>query len=199
MECPSGWAQGGYQVRVLAWLYLFHSMEIQLTACFLVSGHPTVFVGNIGDAIDEYTLFESFSQFNCSDSRIIRGEDGRCLGYGFVTIRTQEDAQAAVTAMDGQRLMGRPLRVSFAKSPRLTEPGAAAPPDPTTSRSRPPENTAPLDPKVVATQASDTNCTVHVGNLLGEDARRASGERHHAQAVNFLRSPPTVEVSKSSQ
>jgi RNA recognition motif-containing protein len=134
------------------------------------SGHSTVFVGNIGDSIDEYTLFESFSQYNCSDSRIIRGEDGRCLGYGFVTIRTQEDAQAAVTAMDGQRLMGRPLRVSFAKTPRLSETTGTAAPDPTTSKSRPPDNTTPLDPTVVATQASDTNCTVHVGNLLGEVA-----------------------------
>lgn len=53
------------------------------------SNHITVFVGNIGDAIDEYTLFEAFAQYNCSDSRIVRGDDGRCLGYGFVTIRTQ--------------------------------------------------------------------------------------------------------------
>lgn len=53
------------------------------------SSHITVFCGNIGDAIDEYTLFEAFAQYNCSDSRIVRGEDGRCLGYGFVTIRTQ--------------------------------------------------------------------------------------------------------------
>lgn len=53
------------------------------------SNHITVFCGNIGDAIDEYTLFEAFAQYNCSDSRIVRGEDGRCLGYGFVTIRTQ--------------------------------------------------------------------------------------------------------------
>lgn len=85
------------------------------------TNHPTVFVGNIGDQIDEYALFEAFSAYNCSDSRIIRGDDGRCLGYGFITIRTQEDAKAAVAAMDGQRLMGRPLRVSFAKTPRLSE------------------------------------------------------------------------------
>jgi RNA recognition motif-containing protein len=133
------------------------------------SGHPTVFVGNIGDSIDEYTLFEAFSQFNCSDSRIIRGEDGRCLGYGFVTIRTQEDAQAAVTAMDGQRLMGRPLRVSFAKTPRLSETTGTAASE-STSRSRPPDTSQPLDPDVVAGQASETNNTVHVGNLLGEVA-----------------------------
>jgi hypothetical protein len=53
------------------------------------SAHITVFCGNIGDQIDEYTLFEAFAQYNCSDSRIVRGDDGRCLGYGFVTIRTQ--------------------------------------------------------------------------------------------------------------
>ena len=53
------------------------------------SQHITVFCGNIGDQIDEYTLYEAFVQYNCSDSRIVRGDDGRCLGYGFVTIRTQ--------------------------------------------------------------------------------------------------------------
>jgi RNA recognition motif-containing protein len=60
-------------------------------------------------------------QYNCSDSRVVRGDDGRCLGYGFVTIRTQEDANAACTAMDGQRLMGRPLRVSLARTARHSE------------------------------------------------------------------------------
>ena len=58
------------------------------------SNHITVFCGNIGDAIDEYTLFEAFAQYNCSDSRIVRGDDGRCLGYGFVTIRTQVPTRA---------------------------------------------------------------------------------------------------------
>eukprot|EP00961_Rhodomonas_salina_P161545 2175331-Rhodomonas_salina.1 len=90
------------------------------------TGHVNVFVGNIGDAIDEYTLFEAFAQYNCSDSRIIRGDDGRCVGYGFVTIRQQEDANNAVTAMDGQRLMGRTLRVSLSRTPRLSDPSAAA-------------------------------------------------------------------------
>jgi len=63
------------------------------------SNHITVFVGNIGDAIDEYTLFEAFAQYNCSDSRVVRGDDGRCLGYGFVTIRTQ--VRNTVTAKSG--------------------------------------------------------------------------------------------------
>ena len=60
-----------------------------------------------------------------SDSRIIRGDDGRCLGYGFVTIRTQDDANKAVQEMDGNRLQGRPLRVSLSRTPRLSAPPAA--------------------------------------------------------------------------
>jgi RNA recognition motif-containing protein len=133
------------------------------------SGHPTVFVGNIGDAIDEYTLFEAFSQYNCSDSRIIRGDDGRCLGYGFVTIRTQEDAKAAVTAMDGHRLMGRPLRVSFAKTPRLSEAEglqSQATTGTSVSKGRAPDVVC-TNVEEIAKQSSDTNTTVHVGNLLG--------------------------------
>lgn len=134
------------------------------------AGHPTVFVGNIGDQIDEYTLFEAFSQYNCSDSRIIRGDDNRCLGYGFVTIRTQEDAKAAVSAMDGTRLMGRPLRVSFAKTPRLSEADGLQAQSTTgnVSKGRVPDviNT---NVDEVAKQSSETNTTVHVGNLLGEN------------------------------
>ena len=71
-----------------------------------------------------------------SDSRIIRGDDGRCLGYGFVTIRTQDDANKAVQEMDGNRLQGRPLRVSLSRTPRLAAPPAghgtrpAVPPPP---------------------------------------------------------------------
>lgn len=144
------------------------------------TNHPTVFVGNIGDQIDEYALFEAFSAYNCSDSRIIRGDDGRCLGYGFITIRTQDDAKAAVGAMDGQRLMGRPLRVSFAKTPRLSEAeglqaqagGAGVP----STKSRGPDVII-TDVNEVSRMASETNTTVHVGNLLGtetEETLRAS-------------------------
>jgi RNA recognition motif-containing protein len=128
------------------------------------SQHITVFCGNIGDQIDEYTLFEAFAQYNCSDSRIVRGEDGRCLGYGFVTIRTQDDATAACTAMDGQRLMGRPLRVSLARTARHSETKEGV-----GSSNRPPDPPASTDVVTVARQASESNVTVHVGNLLGTE------------------------------
>lgn len=149
------------------------------------TNHPTVFVGNIGDQIDEYALFEAFSAYNCSDSRIIRGDDGRCLGYGFITIRTQEDAKAAVAAMDGQRLMGRPLRVSFAKTPRLSEAdglqaggggAGGATGIPASTKSRGPDVII-TDVGEVSRMSSETNTTVHVGNLLGtetEETLRAS-------------------------
>eukprot|EP00960_Hanusia_phi_P008470 241564-Hanusia_phi.AAC.4 len=137
------------------------------------SNHITVFVGNIGDAFDEYSLLESFAQFNCSDSRIIRGDDGKCVGYGFVTIRTQEDANAAVAAMDGIRLLGRTLRVSLARTTRHTDVNA--------STNRPPDPPPSTDAQAVAKQASETNTTVHVGNLVGtegEDALKKAFAKH---------------------
>ena len=128
------------------------------------SQHITVFCGNIGDQIDEYTLFEAFAQYNCSDSRVVRGEDGRCLGYGFVTIRTQDDATAAVTAMDGSRVMGRPLRVSLARTARHSDTGSSG-----GGGARPPDPPASTDVVTVARQTPETNMTVHVGNLLGTE------------------------------
>jgi len=92
-----------------------------------------------------YALFEGFIQYNVSDSRIIRGDDGRCLGYGFVTIRTQDDANKAVQEMDGNRLNGRPLRVSLSRTPRLSAP-------PTAHGNRPADPPPSTDVNVVARQ-----------------------------------------------
>ncbi|XP_061374855.1 30 kDa ribonucleoprotein, chloroplastic [Gastrolobium bilobum] len=40
---------------------------------------------------------------------------GRSAGYGFVSFLTKEEAEAAISAMDGKELMGRPLRLKFSE------------------------------------------------------------------------------------
>ncbi|XP_047175892.1 RNA-binding protein CP31B, chloroplastic [Vigna umbellata] len=39
----------------------------------------------------------------------------RSAGYGFVSFLTKEDAEAAISAVDGKELMGRPLRLTFSE------------------------------------------------------------------------------------
>ncbi|TKY70026.1 31 kDa ribonucleoprotein [Spatholobus suberectus] len=38
---------------------------------------------------------------------------GRSAGYGFVSFLTKEEAEAAISTVDGKELMGRPLRLKF--------------------------------------------------------------------------------------
>ncbi|XP_027361026.1 29 kDa ribonucleoprotein A, chloroplastic [Abrus precatorius] len=40
---------------------------------------------------------------------------GRSAGYGFVSFLTREEAEAAISALDGKDLMGRPLRLKFSE------------------------------------------------------------------------------------
>ena len=54
-------------------------------------------------------------------------ETGRSKGFGFVEMASDDDAQKAVTAMDGQDLEGRNLKVAEAK-PMETGGGRGGPP-----------------------------------------------------------------------
>ncbi|EKX41468.1 hypothetical protein GUITHDRAFT_141953 [Guillardia theta CCMP2712] len=136
------------------------------------SNHITVFVGNIGDIIDEYMLFESFAHFNCSDSRIIRGDDGKCLGYGFVTIRTQvTEFGLLLQRFDRSAGTGGCKRRCCCHGWRSVDGEALA--DVNAAANRPPDPPPSTDAQTVAKQASESNTTVHVGNLVGTESEEA--------------------------
>ncbi|KAF7829217.1 RNA-binding protein CP29B, chloroplastic [Senna tora] len=40
---------------------------------------------------------------------------GRSAGYGFVSFATKDEAEAAISTLDGKELMGRPLRLKFSQ------------------------------------------------------------------------------------
>lgn len=42
-----------------------------------------------------------------------RSGKGRAAGYGFVSFATEEEARAAISALDGKEFMGRPVRLKF--------------------------------------------------------------------------------------
>ena len=76
------------------------------------------FVGNLPFEATEADLEELFSEYGTVVSvNIMRDDDGRARGFGFVNMETKEEGEAAVAALNGQELHGRPLNVSEGKAP----------------------------------------------------------------------------------
>lgn len=83
-----------------------------------------LYVGNLSFQISEGELEEAFNEFgSVSSVKIITDrETGRSKGFGFIEMGSSEEAQAAISNLDGKELMGRNLRVNIAqereRSPR---------------------------------------------------------------------------------
>ncbi|PUZ48671.1 hypothetical protein GQ55_7G264700 [Panicum hallii var. hallii] len=58
---------------------------------------------------------EFFSKFNPLSANIIF-DNGKAAGYGFVSFGTKEEAEAALSELDGKELMGRPIRLQWKES-----------------------------------------------------------------------------------
>ncbi|THU89868.1 RNA-binding domain-containing protein [Dendrothele bispora CBS 962.96] len=82
----------------------------------------TVFIGGIGDDVNEAVLYEHFATFGDiievqipPASTDPNRQDGKHRGFGFVTYGSSADAQDAIDNMDLNELRGRVLKVSLAK------------------------------------------------------------------------------------
>ena len=86
------------------------SGQIYLSPCWAA---VRLFVDGLAWATDDENLQAAFASFgNVHDAKVIRDdESGRSRGFGFVTFDTQEEAAAAIGAMDGSKLDGRTIRV----------------------------------------------------------------------------------------
>ena len=82
-----------------------------------------IYVGNLSYGLSEQELTDVFSEFGdvASAKIIVDRETGRSKGYGFVEMGNEDQAQSAVTAMDGRDIDGRSAKVSIAK-PRQERP-----------------------------------------------------------------------------
>lgn len=77
-----------------------------------------LYVGNLPFNADESqvrALFEQNGRGVKEVKLVTDRETGRPRGFGFVEMATQEDADAAIRALNGQQLGGRPLTVNEAK------------------------------------------------------------------------------------
>ncbi|KAL2486843.1 Glycine-rich RNA-binding protein 2 [Abeliophyllum distichum] len=75
-----------------------------------------LFIGGLSFGTDDQSLRDAFGSFgDVVEARVITDRDtGRSRGFGFVNFSTDESANSALSAMDGQELNGRNIRVSYA-------------------------------------------------------------------------------------
>lgn len=76
-----------------------------------------LYVGNLAFATTEDQIAELFAQFGTVDSvNLITDRDtGRSKGFAFVEMSSREEAQEAISQLDGSSLDGRPLTVNEAR------------------------------------------------------------------------------------
>ncbi len=82
-----------------------------------------LYVGNLSYDVDSSALEQLFSQHGSVQSAEIIADraTGRSKGFGFVEMSTEDEAQAAIAALNGKEHEGRALTVNEAK-PREERP-----------------------------------------------------------------------------
>jgi len=76
-----------------------------------------LYIGGLSYSVDDHSLKEAFTSFGDVESAkvILDRDTGRSKGFGFVNFHSEEAASSALSAMDGQELQGRSIRVSEAQ------------------------------------------------------------------------------------
>ena len=76
-----------------------------------------IYVGNLSFRTDDQELREVFAEFGdvASAKVVIDRETDRSRGFGFVEMDNDDEAKAAIEALDGAEVSGRNLRVNEAK------------------------------------------------------------------------------------
>ncbi len=76
-----------------------------------------LYVGNLKYAVTSSDLEQMFGEFGTVQSAdvIMDKMTGRSKGFGFVEMGSDEEAQAAIAALNGKDIDGRPLTVNEAK------------------------------------------------------------------------------------
>lgn len=76
-----------------------------------------LYVSNLAWKVRSNNLREFFSaNFNPVSVRVVfDGPSGRSAGYGFVSFATKEEAESAISSLDGKELMGRPIALKLSE------------------------------------------------------------------------------------
>jgi RNA recognition motif-containing protein len=76
-----------------------------------------IYVGNLPWTIDHAKLVELFSPFGEIEEAVIISDkfSGKSKGFGFVTLKNDEDAKKAIAELNEKEIEGRNLKVNEAK------------------------------------------------------------------------------------
>ena len=76
-----------------------------------------LYVGNLSFELNTTAQEQLFSQYGTVESANVISDryTGQSRGFGFVEMSSEEEAQAAISALDGQDCKGRALKVNVAK------------------------------------------------------------------------------------
>jgi RNA recognition motif-containing protein len=83
-----------------------------------------LYVGNLPYTTTDDELREAFESYGevLSATIITERGTGRSKGFGFVEFNTEEEAQSAISGMNGTNLGGRTIRVDKARPPARRPP-----------------------------------------------------------------------------
>ncbi|KKA28138.1 hypothetical protein TD95_000975 [Thielaviopsis punctulata] len=137
------------------------------------SSHYHIFVGDLSNEVNDELLSQAFSAFGTlSEARVMWDmKTGRSRGYGFVAYRERDDAEKALSSMDGEWLGSRAIRCNWANQkgqPSIAQQQAMvamgmAPSTPFGHHQFPAHGAASYDMIVAQTPQWQTTC--YVGNL----------------------------------
>jgi len=76
-----------------------------------------LYVGNLSYDVNDGELQQMFAEFGSVDtaSVVIDRATGRSKGFGFVEMSSDDEAQAAISGMDGKEFSGRQIKVNEAR------------------------------------------------------------------------------------
>ena len=79
-----------------------------------------VYVGNLSYSTSSEDVRAAFEEFGTVDSAdvITDRSTGRSKGFGFVEMSDMDEAKAAIEALDGKDIDGRPIKVNEARPRR---------------------------------------------------------------------------------
>lgn len=76
-----------------------------------------IYAGNLAYSVTDHSLQETFEAFGTVDSaRVIQDRDsGRSKGFGFVEMPNNDEARAAIEALNGKEIDGRNITANEAR------------------------------------------------------------------------------------
>ncbi|KAL9082990.1 MAG: hypothetical protein Q9159_006049 [Coniocarpon cinnabarinum] len=167
MQTLNGRHVHGNEIRV-NWAYQSNSSSKEDT-----SHHYHIFVGDLSNEVNDEVLMQAFSAFGVvSEARVMWDmKTGRTRGYGFVAFRDRNDAEKALSTMDGEWLGSRAIRCNWANQkgqPSVSQQQAMAqmgltPTTPFGHHQYPTNGSESYT--MVVNQTAHYQTTVYVGNL----------------------------------